>query len=155
MNIASKISELNGYAVAERTRLNDEQFAGARAELEELLQSALPPQYLVFVRDYGLYAVEATVKGQDMPVAVFLGLNPNYPDDPFNLVRAYQTYKDIIPNTTLPVAYDDYGNVFIIHLKTSAVFFFDHETQTVEAIADDFDSFLDLLELLSDDDLAE
>jgi cell wall assembly regulator SMI1 len=98
--------------------------------LEQQLGQSLPDDY----RDYLLQQDGGRLSDNNEAVSEIFGLNESF--EYYNSMwKHLQMYRDRVPPWLLPVASDEYGNLFAISLRTSdfgSVWFWNHELEADE-----------------------
>jgi len=132
-----KISLNNGRAASE----------DAIASLEAAVGRRLSEPFRHFLKEYDGAEPETNIVNgnNDCGVNQFI---------PAARIGSERKYIENLPKLGYPVAWSEGGNyVFIDEGKNGAVYFWDHETAGITKLADDFQSFLDLMEPLEDIEL--
>lgn len=78
-------------------------------------------------------------------VRAFLSL---YPSKHTNLLAHIKTFEDRYPKGFFPIGFDSSGNLILIAIKgkeRGVIYFWDHETENIEVIRDNFIQFLSSL----------
>lgn len=125
-------------------------------EIERTSRGRLPDDYRAFLQKYGgvkfsnasVLIVSGSGKKLDNLKTLFGG--PKEDDE--SIVENIAIYRDRMPSTLIPIG-EHWGNLVCLGVrgtKSGKVFYWDHETEVTELVANDFATFL--LQLRLDDE---
>jgi hypothetical protein len=119
------------------------------ARLEKAIGGKLPKPFVRFLRSHNGGRPDGNVieitGGQSDGVSEFLTAA--------EVAKQKSKLSDRLPEHWWPIAETGTGNYFLLHDRTGAVAFFDHETEIETKVAPDFDGFLNALRPFSPKDV--
>jgi len=142
-NVLNLISELQALSESDN-----------KIQIESKLGIKLPIEYKQFllsdfknppIKNKFKFIIDG--KSNSSSIAYFLELTNNKNR---SITEFINTYKNRIPTNTVPIAYDDFGNLVLIEINTNKIYFWDHEVNDIDEsplselglIANSFNKFL-------------
>lgn len=120
--------------------------SGKIHEFEKLVRYTFPEDFVkcVLHNNGGRPRKRAfkTDKDRERELKTFLSFNE---EDRETVWKIFEWSKKELSNKYIPFAIDHFDNLICFNAENDSVVFFEHENQSIEKIADDFNEFLDSL----------
>lgn len=115
-------------------------------EFEEMLSYKLNESYVDCIKQNNggrpKNRVFYTENGTERVIKTFLSLNK---EDRETVWKIFDWNKEILMDKYIPFAIDNFGNIICFYRYDDSIVFVEHETETVEKIATDFEGFMSCL----------